>query len=577
MIDELHIRDLGVIAESTVLLGPGFSVITGETGAGKTMLVSALGLLMGARSAADTVRSGAKQARVSGVLHLDPETETTIAETVDDLGGEIDDHELILGRTVSAEGRSRATVGGAPAPAGALARLATELFAVHGQAEQQRLRSASAQRDMLDRFAGAPMQRSLQEFRDAHELRVAIQHELEMLESDGAERQSEAEQLRTALDEIAAVDPQAGELAPLNESINRLTNLEDLRRATAVAFDALASESADPLARDASTLIDSALTELERASAHDARLAVSLESLREASLRVAEVARELAAYASDLDQEGPGELERSHERLSALGELTRRYGSTLEEVIAFSEQGVRRLTELDGDSERLPELRSKLEGAIAREAELADTLSAQRSEAATRLAERVTAELRALALPDATLVVEVRPEPELSRHGRDSVRLLLAPHQGADPRPVASSASGGELSRVMLAIEVVVAAVDPVPTFVFDEVDAGVGGAAAIEIGKRLARLAEHSQVIVVTHLAQVAAFADQHLRVSKDSSGGFTESSCVRIESDERVAELARMLSGLPDSSSALEHANELLKLRGSTAMSGSADTLPA
>ena len=562
MIEELRIRDLGVIVDSTVPLGAGFTAITGETGAGKTMVVSALGLLMGERSDAGAVRAGAAQARVHGIVRT---SDPIVADIVDELGGEIEDDELVLSRTVSAEGRSRAGVGGASAPVGSLGRLADRLFAVHGQSEQLRLKSTAAQRETLDRFGGEELSRTLAEYRVSHQERQQLSARVQELTETRDERTAEAERLRAELEEIAAVDPQAGEEIELAGRIELLSNVEALRAATSAAHEALASESDEPLVRDAGGLVDDAVRELERVAEFDPRLAAVLETLRGVSFQIADAATELAAYAGDLDEEGPGELARANDRLAALNGLFRLYGADSAAVIATAEAAAERLSELDGDGGLVDELSERLEAETERERDLAARLTEQRTAAAVRLSELVTAELRQLALPDAEFVVEVSPAATLGGSGGDDVQLLLSPHPGAAPRPVAKTASGGELSRVMLALEVVVAGVDPVPTFVFDEVDAGVGGAAAIEIGRRLARLARTSQVIVVTHLAQVAAFASNHLQVVKDSAGGFTESSCRRLDGDARLAEMARLLSGLSDSGSALEHAAELLALRES------------
>jgi DNA repair protein RecN (Recombination protein N) len=560
VIEELHIRDLGVIADATLPLGPGFTAITGETGAGKTMVVSALGLLMGERSDAGAVRTGAAQARVGGIVRT---SDPAVAEIVDDIGGDLEDGELVLSRTVNAEGRSRASVGGASAPVGSLGRLAERLFAVHGQSEQLRLRSAAAQRDTLDRFGGDELAATLRDYRTAHRERQQLGAQVAELTEARDERAAEAVRLRSELEEIAAVDPQAGEEQELVQRIDLLSNVEALRASTSSAHEALATDSDDPMSRDASSLVDEAVREVERVAGHDQRLEAVLETLRSASFQLADAARELAAYAADLDQEGPGELAQANDRLAALTGLFRVYGADSAAVVEYAADAARRLTELDGDDERIDELTARLEQLDDEERSLADRLSELRADAASRLSELVTVELRQLALPDAEFVVRVTPLDALGGSGGDEVQLLLSPHPGAQPRPIAKSASGGELSRVMLALEVVVAGVDPVPTFVFDEVDAGVGGAAAIEIGRRLARLARSSQVIVVTHLAQVAAFANNHLQVVKDSSGGFTESSCRRLEGEERLAEMARLLSGLSDSGSALEHAAELLALR--------------
>lgn len=559
MIEELRIRDLGVIVDTTLTLGPGFTAITGETGAGKTMVVSALGLLMGSRSDAGAVRSGANQARVGGIVRTsDPE----VVEIVDEVGGDVEDNELVMSRTVSSEGRSRASIGGASAPVGSLGRLAERLFAVHGQSEQLRLRSQAAQRETLDRFGGEALSQLLSEYQVAHRERQDLAGEVLELSEARDERVAEAVRLRAELEAIANVDPEPGEESELSERIERLGNVEALREATSAAHESLLSESDDPMSQDAGTLVNAALREVERAAGHDRRLERIAETLRGVSFQVADAATELAAYAADLDQEGPGELARANERLADLTGLFRLYGSDSAAVIEYAAEGARRLAELDGDDDRIETLQTQLKVVTDREGELARDLTSRRAAAADELSRLVTDELHHLALPDATFVVELTPLDALSISGADAVQFHLAPHPGSSPRPVAKSASGGELSRVMLALEVVVAAVDPVPTFVFDEVDAGVGGAAAIEIGRRLAQLARTSQVIVVTHLAQVAAFANNHLQVVKDSAGGFTESSCRRLDGDERLGEMARLLSGLADSSSALEHAAELLAL---------------
>lgn len=559
MIEELRIQQLGVIVDTTLPLGPGFTAITGETGAGKTMVVSALGLLMGERAEAGSVRTGAKQARVQGILHT---SDATVTEIVDELGGEIEDGELILSRTVNAEGRSRANVGGAAAPVGGLGRLAERLFAVHGQSEQLRLKSLAAQRDTLDRFGGARLEAVATEFRDVYAARGRIAAQVSEIRSSLSERAAEAARTRAELDEIAAVDPIAGEEQELSERIDRLSNIEQLRTATSTAHEALQSDSDDPMSRDASELVEEAVREVERVAEYDPKLAEIGEALRAVSFQLADAARELAAYAGDLDQEGPGELAAANERLAQLNGLFRLYGVDAEAVLAYSEAAATRLGEIDGDDERLEGLEASLVELSGREADLAAKLTKLRVAAATKLSKAVSAELRLLALPDARFAVQVEPLAGVSASGADEVQFLLAPHPGADPRPIAKSASGGELSRVMLALEVVLAGVDPVPTFVFDEVDSGVGGAAAIEIGRRLAMLARTSQVIVVTHLAQVAAFATNHVKVQKDSSGGFTESSCLSLTGDARLGEMARLLSGLADSDSALEHAAELLAL---------------
>lgn len=558
MIEQLRIRDLGVIADTKLSLGPGFTAITGETGAGKTMVVSALGLLMGERSDAGAVRSGAEAARVGGLVRTE---DPAVIELVEDIGGEVESGDLTLTRTVNSEGRSRASVGGSAAPVGCLAKLAERLFTVHGQSEQLRLRSAAAQREMLDRFGGAPLLGLLETYQQAHRERHDLEVTLHELTEHRDERMREATLLREQIKQIEGVEPQPGEEHELKQRIERLSNLEELRGATSRALRAVSNDGDDPFAADATGLIEEALREVDRVVSSDEQLAPIAESLRSLSFQVSDVSRELASYASNLDQDGPGELAAANDRLAQLTSLLRLYGDDTEAVIAHGIAASTRLGELDGDDERIVELSDRLAAARERERQLATELTGIRTDAAATLSELVTAELRELALPDAQFIAEVEAG-ELGRFGADEVRLLLQPHPGASPRPLAKGASGGELSRVMLAIEVVVAASDPVPTFVFDEVDAGVGGAAAIEIGRRLARLARSSQVIVVTHLAQVAAFANNHLQVVKDSGGGFTQSSCKQLEGKDRLAEMARLLSGMPDSENALAHAAELLAL---------------
>ncbi|WP_406245728.1 DNA repair protein RecN [Microbacterium sp. M] len=558
MIEEIRMQHLGVIADAVLPLGKGFTAITGETGAGKTMVVTGLGLLLGQRADSGAVRAGAAQASVAGVWVV-PE-QGPIADIVTDAGGELEPagagrSELYVSRTLSAEGRSRASVGGRAAPAGVLAALAEQLVVVHGQSEQLRLKSAAAQRDALDRFGGEPVSAALRAYEETWEHWRTLDAELRELTENRDRRADEAARLREALALIEATAPEAGEDEVLTERAERLANAEELRQAAALAHSALSNEDDDP---DASALVADARRLLERVS--DPALAGIAEALADVGYRLADLAGQLAGYLADLDEAGPHELAAVEERRAALNTLVRAHGS-LDEALTVWETGSARLAELDDDSDRVERLEA--ERSTARDVldAAADALTAARTEAAGRLGTAVSEELHALAMPDARLEVAVTAGSE-SAHGRDDVAILLAPHPGAEPRPVARGASGGELSRVMLAIEVVIAGTDPVPTFVFDEVDAGIGGAAAIEVGRRLARLAERSQVIAVTHLAQVAAFAGNHLSVVKASDGAVTASSVRRLEGADREAEMARLLSGLTDSDAALTHARELLGL---------------
>lgn len=560
MIEQMRLRGLGVIAEATLPIGPGFTAITGETGAGKTMVVTGLGLLLGQRADSGAVRAGSDQADVTGVWIV-PQT-GPVADRVKDAGGDLEPlpdgtAELYVGRTIGREGRSRASVGGRPAPAGVLSDLADELVVVHGQSDQLRLRSSTAQRTALDRFGGDAVREPYERYQAAWERFTRLDDEIGTLTRTRDARQDEAAALRETLDAIEAAAPQPGEDVALAQRAERLANVEELRAAAATAREALSSEHDDV---DVSALLGEARRVLERAAERDPALAGISEQVAELGYRAAELAGDLSGYLADLDESGPAELEAVEDRRAVLTALVRRLG-TLDAALELAESGGARLAELDGDDDRIAQLAAERDEVAAELDRAAEDLTAARTAAARRLGELVTAELAALAMPDAVLTVVVTPAAP-SAEGRDEVALLLAPHAGSEPRPVARSASGGELSRVMLAIEVVIASTHPVPTFVFDEVDAGIGGAAAIEVGRRLARLAEASQVIAVTHLAQVAAFAGNHLSVVKESDGSVTASSVRRLEGEDREAEMARLLSGLADSSTALEHARELLEL---------------
>ncbi|WP_159499571.1 DNA repair protein RecN [Microbacterium sp. 18062] len=559
MIEEMRLRDLGVIADATLPVGAGFTAITGETGAGKTMVVTGLGLLLGQRADSGAVRSGTGSAAVDGVWLVDEDG--PVAERVRDAGGDVDPvgggrAELMLGRTLSGEGRSRATVGGRSAPVGVLADLADLLVVVHGQSDQLRLRSSAAQRDALDRFGGEPVATALTGYRAAYHSVRAVTGELEGLVSARDERVGEAEELRAALTDIEAAQPQAGEDVVLAQRAERLANVEELRAAAALAHTVLSNDDGP----DAITLVAEARRSLERASGSDDALRDLAEQAADAGYRLADLAAGVASYLADLDESGPAELAAVEERRAVLSALVRAHGS-LDDALRVAETGALRLAELEDDGSRVARLEQERVAAAAELDASASALTEARTRAAERLGAAVTEELRALALPDARVEVSVTAGAE-TVSGRDDVAILLAPHPGAEPRSVARGASGGELSRVMLAIEVVIAATDPVPTFVFDEVDAGIGGAAAIEVGRRLARLAQTSQVIAVTHLAQVAAFANNHLSVVKASDGSVTSSSVQRLEGPAREAEMARLLSGLADSDAALTHARELLAL---------------
>ncbi|MET4925075.1 DNA repair protein RecN [Streptomyces sp. PSRA5] len=566
----MRIRSLGVIDDAVVELSPGFTAVTGETGAGKTMVVTSLGLLLGGRADAALVRIGAKAAVVEGRLTM--AADAPAARRAEEAGAELDDGALLISRTVSAEGRSRAHIGGRSVPVGVLAELADDLVAVHGQTDQQGLLRPARQRQALDRYAGGAVAAPLATYTDAYRRLRTVATELAELTTRARERAQEADLLRFGLNEIAAVEPLPGEDSELAAEAERLGHAEALAAAASVAHAALAGNPEDPAeGGDATTLVGGAGRALEAVRSHDPALAALADRMGEIAILLADVAGELAGYADNLDSD-PRRLAVVEERRAALTGLTRKYGQDIDGVLAWAQENAARLTELEGDDERIGELTAEHTTLLGELSGLAQALTDARTEAAARFAEAVTAELASLAMPHARVSFDVTQNEDpngvevdgrpvaFGPSGADEVELLLAPHPGAQPRPIAKGASGGELSRVMLAVEVVFAGSDPVPTYLFDEVDAGVGGKAAVEVGRRLAKLAKSAQVVVVTHLPQVAAFADRQLLVEKRHDGSVTRSGVTVLEGEDRVRELSRMLAGQEDSETARAHAEELL-----------------
>ncbi len=572
MLEELRIRGLGVIADATLELSDGLTVVTGETGAGKTMVVAGLGLLFGGRADTGQVRTGERQAFVEGRLRL-PDDSAAMARALEAGAERDDDGALLAGRTVSAAGRSRAQLGGRGVPVGLLGALGEELVTVHGQADQLRLLQPTEQRAALDRFGGAAVTDRLARHRAVFDRWQAVVADLAERTSSARQRSQEADLLRHGLAEIAAVDPQPGEDEAVEAELRRLDHADALRTAAVGAAAALAGDPVEDEV-DAATLLGTAHRALDVVAAHDPVLDDLAKRVGELGYLAADAASELASYADSLDAD-PGRLAQLNDRRAALHGLLRKYADTVDGVLRWADEAADRLDRLDGTQERLSALTAERAVLAEQLAESATALSGERRAAASRFAAAVTAELADLALPHAELTVEVRHRPAVAGaaslvvagepvsvgpDGCDDVELLLVPHAGAPARAVQRGASGGELSRVMLAVEVVFAGADRVPTLVFDEVDAGVGGRAAVEVGRRLARLAATHQVLVVTHLPQVAAFADRHLVVVKDDDGAVTASGVREVAADERIRELARMLAGLDRSDTGLAHAEELL-----------------
>jgi DNA repair protein RecN (Recombination protein N) len=573
----MRIRGVGVIDEAVLDLSPGLNVLTGETGAGKTMVVSGLGLLLGERADSGLVRTGAANAFVEGVVQLPLDHPALVR--ADEAGAEHDDGELVLARTIAAGGRSRAHVGGRTAPVGVLAELGRLLVAVHGQADQWRLRQGDAHREVLDDFGGPELLALRERVAALHDRWRDARREHERLIAMSRERARDIDALTASLEEIEAVDPQPGEDVELRAEDDRLAHADTLRLAAA---QALAELSGDEYAAEPSPnvrdLVGAARSALGPATAHDDRLRTFEERLHEVGTLAADLAADLAAYLDDVELD-PERLAFVQERRAAIGILTRKYGETVDEVLGWSQRSAARLDELVTADDRVESLASEVDELATELAAAVLALSDARREAGADFGARVSAELAHLAMGKAVVEVAVqhRLDPDgltlptgeqvrLARHGIDDVEILLAANPGAAPRSVARAASGGELSRVMLALEVVGArresggASGP-PTFVFDEVDAGVGGKAALDVGARLAALAEQAQVIVVTHLAQVAAFADRHLVVHKADDGAITSSSVSVVEGGARLRELSRMMGGDPDSEAGLAHAGDLLE----------------
>ncbi|HUD80787.1 MAG TPA: DNA repair protein RecN [Streptosporangiaceae bacterium] len=571
MLEEVRITGLGVIDEAVLELSGGFNVVTGETGAGKTMVVSGLGLLFGGRADPSRVRPGADRAVVEGVLRV--EAGGPVARQVSEAGGDLDDDgsTLILVRSVSAEGRSRATAGGRSVPVSLLTYLADDLVAVHGQADQQQLLKPGRQRQALDRFSGPEFAGLLASYQRAYHRHQQVSAELAELTTMARDRAREADDLRRGVEEIERAEPVEGEDIELVAEEERLANADALHAAATAAHEALAGDpsSGSYDAADVTSLLAAARTALEGAAQHDAQLAALAGRVSEAAYLLADVAAELASYVESVEAD-PVRLGVVQERRADLTRLIRAYGAgtaggpaggDLAAVLAWGKAAAARLAELDGDEDKIGRLAEQEAGLAATVADLAAQLTAARTQTAARFAAEVTAELAALAMPHAQVVVAVTAAQGFGPQGADEVEIRLAAHLGAVALPLNKGASGGELSRIMLAIEVVFAGADPVPTFVFDEVDAGVGGRAAVEIGRRLARLARLAQVIVVTHLPQVAAFADTHLVVEKASDGSVVRSGISKLDEAGRVRELSRMLAGLEDSEYGRAHAGELLE----------------
>ena len=553
----LRLTSLGVIEQAELEFQEGFTAITGETGAGKTMIVTALGLLRGERADSGLIRRGANQARIEAHIDSNPK----ISEIVEGAAGEIDDGAVVLARVLTDQGRSRAYAGGAAVPLGVLAEISDYSVAVHGQADQYRLLRPGAQRAALDSFAGPKFAEEYLEYLNEYEHFVALRTRLEELQRSAVDRERELEQLRFAIAEIDEVNPAPEELAALNNESARLIHSEGLLAAARYANDLLLDDdsgAADALAK--------AAAELESGVRNDSSLEPLAKRVRELAIGAADVGAEIASYLSGLEVD-PRRLELVEQRRADLNRILRKYGTDIPAVIEWANQARQRVADLDIDDDQVEALRSEQDELGNSLLKRAQKISKLRTEAAKKLSAEIEQELSQLAMPHARVNIEVRSPAQpttadLNAAGIDAVEIMFTANVGAEFRPLTKAASGGELSRLMLALEVVLIDSSNVPTLVFDEVDAGIGGKAAVEVGKRLARLASRSQVFAVTHLPQVAAFADHHFHVEKTSDGSITVSSIRELHGEDRVTELARMLAGVDESLAAQDHARELLEM---------------
>lgn len=555
MIEFIRLVDLGIIDEAEVEFGPGFTVITGETGAGKTMVLSALDMLLGG----STKQSLAKSAntKVQGGWAI--ETQDPLVIDLRDSEVELDEGLLLLSRSLPAGGRSKCTAGTTIVPQVKFSEWGDQLVAVHGQSDQVLLRKPAAQREALDRFAGSELSRTLADYQTIYARYVELKAQVEQATSAHESHQLERDQLMLALERIEKVDPQPGELDELLGEVKRLGNVDELESAAQEALQALAGE--DDQQSNAIELIERARRALGAIEGLDSTLGPINAQLAETSVSLSEASSELSRYVDGLDAQ-PGRLAEVQARIASLNELVKLHGPTLDDVIAWSGNAAKRVGELE--QQLNPEvLQAELNQVSEQVATQAAKLTALRTKAAQTFGQEVTEELQGLMMADSDLRAAVNPS-EPGPFGADAIEFQLSAHRGGQHLPLANAASGGELSRVMLALEVVLAKSTTPKTMVFDEIDAGVGGKAATQIGKRLAQLGEHSQVIVVTHLPQVAAFANRHLVVSKTSGDSVTTSDIRAVSGDERVRELSRMMAGQEDSELAAAHAKELLELSG-------------
>jgi DNA repair protein RecN (Recombination protein N) len=554
MIEQLRIKNLGVIRDATLDFSPGLTVLTGETGAGKTMVFRSLHLLFGGKADSALISTGAEQASVEADVAMPTELITRL----DELGGEVEDGNIaIISRQVNSTGRSRSFAGGVSVPAGVVGELGEALVAVHGQSDQLRLTKTDQQRQLLDRYAGETVAKHMAKYAGLWEAQRTLERRIESLTADAGTRAAQLERITRILEQVDSLKPLPGEDNELDDEAKRLSHTEALYEVTARASDLLTGGQGDDLPVVAALV--TARKGLDHERNLDATLGEFADRMKELEILAADLSADISAYSGGIDA-SPQRLAFVESRRAALKTLTREFGD-VDDLLAWVTENRPRLAELEGGDEVLGQLREELAQVKADLVKSAADITKARTKAAAAFSAQVTGELESLAMPGATVQFRLSPaNPGPS--GADLIELGLISRPDSPWIPMSKGASGGELSRIMLAVEVVLAAADPTETFVFDEVDAGVGGAAAVEVGKRLARLARNAQVIVVTHLPQVAAFADRHLVIARSDGQEVHSSSVSEVQQGERVAELSRMLAGLADSQAGTQLAEELLAL---------------
>ena len=558
-LEEISIRSLGVIESSNIEFNDGLTVLTGETGAGKTMVLTALGLVLGSKSDSDLVRIGAERATVTGRFAVNQKIASSITEN----GGQIEDGCAVITRTVSAQGKSRVLIGGALTSASFVADLSDQLVEIHQQSSALRLTKPNVVRELVDSFGGI----SLSDYLTVYDEFTTLQKRLSDLKSQLARRDIEIAELEQFVKAFSSVNPKPNEIEQIENEISKLGSVEDINQHLSMALNSLENDEVSAINH-----LQQARKELDRVKDKDAALDLILDRYLELVLGFQDVTSDLTSYLAGLEAD-PKRFEFLQNRKSEINNLIKKFGKGSDRSIAYEqliEDGKNaslRIEDLSGGDARVKEIEQELNNVFNHLKKEGQKVSHLRAEAAVAMSQSVTQEIKALSMPNGELTIKCKENDpnQISSYtasGINDLEILFCSHQGGKELPLNKVASGGELSRVMLAMEVVIAQTQSIGTYIFDEVDAGVGGKAAIEIGRRLSKLSKNAQVIVITHLAQVAVWADHHLVVKKSEGGSVTQSDVISIDEAERKVEIARMLSGQEDSQTAQQHASELLHI---------------